>query len=87
MAKVTKTINAVSYYLDGQDGGGTSWIFGSLERLQKERGISDERLQEILDEEDPYENGEISDTEIQVEVDTETLEVTLLGSIRSHWGQ
>lgn len=86
--KIKKTVKAVSFYKDGQDGGGHTTIYPNMDLLVKDLDIDEEHLQEILDEDDPYENGEIDqDVSIEVEVDTETLEVTLVGEINVHWGQ
>lgn len=93
------TIKAFAYLIDHQDGGGSTTIYPSLDALQRDRFSwegkypdcetkeeSDAKLQAVLDEEDPYENGEIDETTIEIE-QLEDGTFVLAEKIHCSWGQ
>ena len=59
---------------DNQDGGYTMYVYNDKEELlknhpmAKDGELSDEQREEILNEEDPYENGYIESDVIEIEV-------------------
>lgn len=81
-----QVIKIVSFSRDGQDGGGTFWLYNSLKELQEDLKISDEKLQEILDEDDPYENGEINQNG-SIEIEEVNGKLQLAKGVHLHWGQ
>ncbi len=96
MPGLVKTINAVAYYRDGGDGGGSFYVFNTLEELKASmfpvdtyhtREEQDKKFQSVLDEESPYEDGEICKVNIHLQESPD-------GTLRLakpfpflHWGQ
>jgi hypothetical protein len=83
-----KTINAVGYYSDGQDGGGSIYIHNNLEELKAYHFSDDEeRYESALNGDNPYEDGEIdTDVSINIEID-EQGNARLTDHIWFHYGQ
>jgi hypothetical protein len=90
-------IKGKAFTWDGGDGGGGTKIYPDLEALKlahfthinswddsQER--LDEQFESALNGDDPYEDGEISDTEFEIEI-TDSGEAKLIGVIRTSWGQ
>jgi hypothetical protein len=79
-------IKVVAYYQDGGDGSGNFTVYNDLNELQKDLKLSDERLQEILNEDDPYDNGEIQQN-VTIKLEEVDGKLRLAESFYLHWGQ
>ena len=89
-------VKAVLYINDHGDGGGSTTIYPNLEALREDRFPRrffktekeyEQKWQDVLNEEDPYENGEI-DTNAGFNVAlNEDGTVELVGRIYASWGQ
>jgi len=87
-----QTITIHTRLQDNQDGGYSFFGYGSQDELianhpaNDDGDITDKRRQEILDEDDPYEDGYIGTNTIEVAVDGEG-KVYLVGELHFHAGQ
>lgn len=88
-------IKAYTYYIDGGDGGGTTYVHPSLEHLKNEhfkvnewttQEKQDKKFQDVLDEGNSYELGEISETTISI-IQHPDRTLSLADSFSIHWGQ
>lgn len=86
----TQTIRVYTRMQDNQDGGYTFYGYSSQEELIKDHPrydeMTDELREEILSEDDPYENGYIGTMPLEVSID-ENGKVHLIGNICAHVGQ
>ena len=93
MSKFKTSIQVITRLQDNGDGGYTLYGYNSEDELindhplSRKGKMSDKKRQDILNEDDPYENGYIGADRIEVEVDTVTQEVTLLKPLHFHAGQ
>ena len=88
----TQTIEVHTLLQDNQDGGYTMYVYPTQDALIEDHysyddgNITDERRQEILDENDPYEDGYIGNDSFEVAIDDDG-KVQLVGSMSFHAGQ
>lgn len=84
-----------TFYRDGGDGSGTTYVHSSLEALKHahfaadkwtSQEVQDRKFQETVDGDDTYENGEIGTETIEIEMDANGV-VSLAKSFSIHWGQ
>lgn len=61
-------IDVVTYSVDRQDGSFGIYVFNDIESLAKDLGFDKEKIELILSEDDPYENGTIGEDKIEIEV-------------------
>jgi hypothetical protein len=93
MSKFKTSIRVITRLQDNGDGGHTLYGYNSEDELIKDHplavnGVVDAETREnILNEDDTYENGYIGEDSIEVEVDTVTQEVILRTPISFHAGQ
>lgn len=88
----TQTLTLHTRVQDNQDGGYSIYGYNSQEELianhpaNDDGNISEERIQEILTEDDPYEDGYIGVENLEVVVD-ENGKVSLVDYLYIHAGQ
>lgn len=96
MKSKTVKVPAVAFIKDHGDGGGSTTIYPNLGALRKDRfprtdfGTEEEydkKWQEVLDEDDTYQNGEIDkDAGFEIQINEDGT-VELVGVIYASWGQ
>lgn len=94
--KTTHTINVVTRTQDNGDGGYTTYVYNNEEELLKDHPVmedlepgSDEweaKAKEILDEDDPYENGYMGSKSFKVEINDDGT-ARIVGKMSFHGGQ
>lgn len=87
----TQTITIHTRLQDNQDGGYSFFGYPTLDDLIEDHPLNDgdmtdELREEILSEDDPYENGYIETETIEVGID-ENGKVHLIGNLHFHAGQ
>ncbi len=61
-------IDVVTYSVDQQDGSFAISAYNSVKELAKHRDFNKKKIDKILSEDDPYENGTIGKDTIEIEV-------------------
>ena len=88
-------IPVVTYWSDGKDGGGSLRVYNTLDELRENLFKPDEwttkedcqkRFQSALDGDNPYEDGEIGETELEIEALSDG-SMKLAKSFYVHYGQ
>lgn len=88
-------LNVVAYWHDGGDGGGSTVIYNNLDELREDqfkpgkwtsKEDCEKRFQSALSGESPYEDGEISNTTIEIESNADG-SLRLAKSVHLHYGQ
>jgi len=87
----TQTIEVHTLLQDNQDGGYTMNVYPTQDALIEDHhdydeGMSDERREEILSENNPYDDGYIGTDSFEVAIDDDG-KVQLVGSMSFHAGQ
>lgn len=89
------TMKLVGYWRDGGDGGGSIHLYNTLDELKADQFAPDEwtpeaecerKFQSVLDGDNPYEDGEISNVTIEVTIQPDGT-VRLGKSLYLHYGQ
>jgi hypothetical protein len=100
MAQILNEISMVGIIVDGQDGGGRTTFYPSLEELKEEEFFdyvdkddedevaeAEEKFESALNGDNPYEDGEIVYNKLKVNFDDESGEITLAERVSFSWGQ